>query len=206
MRARHLQSLSFEEELNNVFPNLTPADCTNVSSGNSVLFRKHLICQFIGLFSGKFCVFNFPYLLFCKPGFTVRNSKSMALLRNHVLNIVSVCSEGKMFWINAGAVIAFMENMHSRRNSPMMNNPGDAMGSLKFSAENKLSVASSMETSFPVPARASLVDVFPESISHACNVVVQNLFHGFNLHRDSFLDTPVELLLGGGNLYPYRSI
>lgn len=128
---------------------------------------------------------SFPYgknLFFGQFGFRVIFAKVVSFLFHFVQVVIGVCTDKKVPWIDAGFVIAFMKNLKSLRDAIVVDYPGYPVGHMEHSTNDNLSVSLFVGRTDPSPAGTCFLNGFPESVFHACHVVVDDLIKRFNFH------------------------
>lgn len=112
---------------------------------------SRIISYFTNIFGFKFFVFGM-----CAQATTT--------FINHIIHIVSMCSEKQMIWINTRWIIAMMTNKHSMWNITFKYKPCSSMGFPSFSLKQKRSVTFlAVNSALPKPTCFSFFNVSKKS-------------------------------------------
>lgn len=151
----------------NVRPTFSFLDECNHLSGYTVSFSYRLksstgFTNFYNIFIREFCIWM-PFST------SIRTST----FTDHVSDIVSWCSQKKMFWIYTWGIITSMANVHSLWNWTIFTHPHKSVGMLSaFPLKHSIAVCKS--TCCPNPARFSFFNLnkksFPVFIRHDTEV------------------------------------
>ncbi len=141
----------------------------NCSLGNSKSFSKHDA----SIYSGKISFSDFYNFFLRKFRISVLRTTfcHISIFKFPVLHVFQMCTKEKMIRIYAHCVVAFMKNVQTVGNWPVMDYPGDTVASLDFfssigtTANTKTSIAMiSVHTPLPYPATVSFGDVLKKTI------------------------------------------
>lgn len=108
-----------------MFPTKSMLDCLNSRGA----YREHFgdfSLRENALLSKKF---NFLGILFCQFHLRILFSDRRSSLRSHILPIILLCSQEKMFRVHARRIVALMEHLKPLWNRAFEQSPGSTMGS-----------------------------------------------------------------------------
>lgn len=142
--------------------NMTPqlfifSNFTYISKRYGVLGRN--------LFTRSSIISNSFNIHFCKFGLSILRAEcfSISSLFNHIIGIIFVSSQKKMFGIHTRSNVTLMQNTDSIRNHPIVYKPRKSMCFNVFTIKSKGSV-STRTRSGPQPTLFSLLNKFKESL------------------------------------------
>lgn len=88
---------------------------------------------------------------------------SLSSLRKHILNVVFLCTNREMFWINARRIVTLMQDIKANWNRPIMDSPRKSMRLISFFVNIKRSISMMIFRACPFPATFSFFDMFPKT-------------------------------------------
>lgn len=100
--------------------------------------------------------------------FSFFGAVAVSMFIKHVINIVSRCAKKQMRRIHAWGVIAFVKNLHSRRNRAVMYDPRHPVSCEGFTVSKpRYSISIGMAGRRPNPASFGLDNIRPESFGES---------------------------------------